>query len=308
MTYKAYVKGQLVDDTDASISIFDSAVLIGDSVLEVTRTFHHRLFRWDAHRDRLLRSIKGARLALNMSVGELDEVTQQFLEANLSDLADDDEAAVGHLVSRGDMGLVREATDSTFLMSFVPASKPLSKTGCYYDTGRHVVTPPTRHMHPSTVDPKIKYRSRLHFAIADAEAKLVDPEAIPLMLDHQGNLAEGTGWNFFVVSGGELHTPTTRNILAGISRMTTIELARDAGLIVHERDIQLYDAQTADEAFLTATSLCMMPVTRFNGQPIGDGQTGPVTRRLMKIWREHVDFDFVAHAKRAVSGTFAPTG
>ena len=179
----------------------------------------------------------------------------------------------------------------------------------YYEAGRHVVTPPTRHMHPLTCDPKIKYRSRLHFSIADAEARLVDPEAIPLMLDHGGNLAEGTGWNFFIVRDGELHTPTTRNILAGVSRQTTMELAQDMGIPVRQIDLQSYDAQTADEAFLTATSLCMVPVTRFNGQPVGDGRPGPITNKLMERWKEHLKFDFVEHARRSaelaakVSGT-----
>ena len=118
------------------------------------------------------------------------------------------------------------------------------------------------------------------------------------MLDHGGNLAEGTGWNFFVVRNEELHTASERNILAGVSRATTIELAREMGIVVHERDLQPYDAVAADEAFLTATSLCMMPVTRFNGQPVGDGKPGPVTRRLMERWHQYLAFDFIGHARR----------
>jgi branched-chain amino acid aminotransferase len=182
-------------------------------------------------------------------------------------------------------------------MYFFPLTTLQGRTAHYYDAGRHVVTPPTRHSHPLTLDPKIKYRSRLHFAIADAEARLVDPEAIPLMLDLDGNLAEGTGWNFFLVRKGELLTPAERNILAGISRQTTIELATKDGIRVIERDLQPYDALNADEAFITATSLCLMPVTRFNGQPIGEGRPGPMTRRLMSLWKEYLNFDFEAQAK-----------
>ena len=295
---QVYINGEMVPEEEARISIFDSAVLIGDSVIETARTFHRKLFRWQEHRDRLLRSIKAARMNFGLTTEELDRVTQQFLEDNLPTLEDGDEGGVGHLVSRGRMGLVLPPTESTFVMYFYPLAPGLKKKAAYYDKGLHVVTPPTRHMHPLTVDPKIKYRSRLHFSLADAEARLVDPEALPLMLDHQGNLAEGTGWNFFVVHRGEVLTPTERNILQGVSRLTTIELARGLGLTVREMDLQPYHAATADEAFMTSTSLCMMPVTRFNGQQIGEGRPGPCTLRLMERWKEYVDFDFVAHARR----------
>lgn len=295
---QVYVNGEMVPEEEARISIFDSAVLIGDSVIETARTFHRKLFRWPEHRDRLVRSIKAARMNFNLTTEELDRVTQKFLDDNLPTLEEGDEGGVGHLVSRGRMGLVLPPTESTFVMYFYPLSTGLKAKAAYYDKGLHVVTPPTRHMHPLTIDPKIKYRSRLHFSLADAEARLIDPEALPLMLDHQGNLAEGTGWNFFVVNRGEVLTPSERNILQGVSRLTTIELARGLGMTVRETDIQPYHATTAAEAFMTATSLCVMPVTRFNGQAIGDGRPGPCTLRLIERWKEYVDFDFVAHAKR----------
>ncbi|MFN0168480.1 MAG: aminotransferase class IV [Bryobacteraceae bacterium] len=292
-----YIDGELVPEGEAKISVFDSAVLIGDSIQEVCRTFKRKLFRWPDHRNRMLRSIKAARLDFPMPAEELDRVTEDFLQRNLPTLAEREEAGVGHLVSRGRLGLVLPPTTSTFVMYFYPMSTFLWKTAKYYRTGRHVVTPLTRHMHPLTMDPKIKYRSRLHFSLADQEARLVDPEAIPLMLDHEGNLAEGTGWNFFLVRDGAVLTPTPRNILAGISRLTTIELARSLGLEMKECDLTPYDAATADELFYTATSICIMPVTRFNGQTVGDGKPGPVTRRLMDRWKEYLDFDFEAHAE-----------
>ena len=301
MKRKVYIDGEMIPEDEAMISVFDSSVLVGDSVMELARTFHHKFFRWPLHRDRLLRSIKGARMSFGLTPSELDHVTQEFLEANLPTIEADDEAFVGHLVSRGNMGLVQPASPSTFVMYCFPTSVVLKEKARYYETGRHVVTPLSRHMHPMTMDPKIKYRSRLHFSIADAEAQLVDPEAIPLLLDHAGNLAEGTGWNFFVVRDGKLHTPTERNILAGVSRQTTIELAREMGITVVERDLQPFDAQNADEAFLTATSVCMMPVTTFNGQKIADGQPGPVTRKLLERWQQFLDFDFMAHAQRAAT-------
>lgn len=292
-----YVNGQYVPEEEAKLSLFDSACLIGDSIQEVCRTFGRKIFRWNDHRDRMYRSIKAARLPFDRKPAELDKVTQEFLERNLPTLEPGDEAGIGHLVSRGVLPLVLPATSTTFAMYFFPISTGVRRVAKYYGSGRHVVTPFTRHMHPLTMDPKIKYRSRLHFSLADAEARLVDPEAIPLMLDHEGNLAEGTGWNFFIVRNGELRTPTERNILAGISRLTTIELAKQAGIPARECDLTAYDGATADEAFYTATSICMMPVTRFNGQPVGDGVPGPVTRRLMDAWKDYLQLDFESQAE-----------
>jgi len=153
---QVYVNGEMVPEEEARISIFDSAVLIGDSVIETARTFHHKLFRWPEHRDRLLRSIKAARMTLGMTTEELDRVTRKFLEDNLPTLEDGDEGGVGHLVSRGRMGLVLPPTETTFVMYFYPLSTGLKAKAAYYDKGLHVVTPTTRHMHPLTIDPKIK--------------------------------------------------------------------------------------------------------------------------------------------------------
>ena len=139
-----YVNGEMVPEEEARISIFDSAVLIGDSVIETARTFHRQLFRWPEHRDRLLRSIKAARMSFGLTTEELDRVTQEFLEENLPTLEEGDEGGVGHLVSRGRMGLVLPPTESTFVMYFYPLSPGLKAKAGYYDKGLHVVTPPTQ--------------------------------------------------------------------------------------------------------------------------------------------------------------------
>ena len=105
MKRKVYIDGEMIPEDEAAISVVDSAVLVGDSVMELARTFHHKIFRWPLHRDRLLRSIKGARMTFGMTPSELDQVTQEFLETNLPTIEADDEAFVGHLLSRRNMGL-----------------------------------------------------------------------------------------------------------------------------------------------------------------------------------------------------------
>jgi branched-chain amino acid aminotransferase len=137
----------------------------------------------------------------------------------------------------------------------------------------------------------MKYRSRMHFYLADHEARLVDPDASALLLDLAGNVTETGGANFLIVERGTIVSPTTANTLPGISRATVIELAAKLGIPFAERDIQVHSVMNADEAFTASTPYCLMPVTKINGVPIGDGRPGPMVRRLLAAWNEEVGLD-----------------
>jgi branched-chain amino acid aminotransferase len=157
-----------------------------------------------------------------------------------------------------------------------------------------MITPSVRRTPPESLSPRVKTHNYLNLIAGDLEVRAQDPEAWAVLLDTRGNLAEGLGSNVFLVRGGTLETPREQMVLAGISRDTVISLAREAGLRVVERDIDLYDAYTADEAFLTSTSLCICPVQSINGARIGTAAVpGPVTRQLTEAYSRFVDFDFV---------------
>jgi branched-chain amino acid aminotransferase len=159
----------------------------------------------------------------------------------------------------------------------------------------------SRAIPPQALDARIKNRSRMAYTLAEMEVKLVDPQAQGILLDIDGNVAENKGGNFFIVSEGLLKTPTTRNALAGLSRATVLELAADLGIPTQVVDFQLYDIYTADEAFFTSTPYCIMPATRINGLPVGDGQVGSVTQRLLAAWSERVGMDIVGQAMRQLA-------
>ena len=112
-----------------------------------------------------------------------------------------------------------------------------------------------------------------------------------LLLDDDGFLAEGTGDNFFLVRDGELLTPEPRNVLRGVSRAYVIELARGLGIPCRETNLELFDAINADEAFVTATPFCMLPVSEVQGQSLGDGGRGPITQAILSAWSESVGVD-----------------
>jgi branched-chain amino acid aminotransferase len=137
----------------------------------------------------------------------------------------------------------------------------------------------------------MKYRSRMHYYLADKEAQMVDPEAMALLLDLNGNLTETSSSNFLIVERGTIVSPTTTNTLPGISRAVVIELAGKLGIPFVERDLQVCNAINADEAFTSSTPYCLMPVTRINGVPIADGKPGPIFRRIIEAWSREVGVD-----------------
>jgi branched-chain amino acid aminotransferase len=118
-----------------------------------------------------------------------------------------------------------------------------------------------------------------------------------LLLDPDGFIAEGTGDNFFIVKDNVVYTPEGRNILRGISRQYIFELCENNGLKCIEKNLDQYDAYTADEAFMTGTPFCILPVTYFNGVAIGDAAMGRVTKKLLDLWSGNVGVDIIQQIK-----------
>src|SRR4029078_8927067 len=151
-----------------------------------------------------------------------------------------------------------------------------------------LVPPSILHVPPHGYAPKMKYRSRMHYYLADKEAQLVDPDAAALLLDLAGNVTETSGSNFPSVERGTIVSPTLVNTLPGISRATVIELAAKLGIPFVEKDIQVHSVMNAGEAVTTSTPYCALPATNLNAVAIGDGKPGPIWRRLMTAWSELV--------------------
>ena len=299
-----HISGRLVPEAEATISIFDSAVMLGDTVTESSRTFNHKPYRLEQHIQRLYRSLKVARINSGMSAEELLNRTLELLEANLATTRPEDDVWIVHNISRG---LSRPCPDPTqrhpaTIMIFTD-HLDLRGWSRFYAEGCHAVTPPSRIVPSQALDARIKNRSRLSYTLADQEARLVDPDAQCVILDIHGNVAENKGGNVFCVRDGEILTPTTANCLAGESRATVLELAQQLGIPAREVLLQPYDLYTADEVFFTSTPYCLMPATKFNGLPVGDGTVGPIARQLLAGWSQLVGLDIVAQAKAQCDDT-----
>jgi branched-chain amino acid aminotransferase len=130
----------------------------------------------------------------------------------------------------------------------------------HYVEGAVLVIPSTRRIPPQCLESKAKITNKMNHNIASFEAKQVDPEAIPLMLDMDGNVSESSAHNFFLVSGGKIYTPGNKNVLDGITRETLFSLAKELKIEFAEANLTPYDIYNAEEAFLASTSPTIVPV------------------------------------------------
>jgi len=300
----AYFNGQIVPENEVRISFRDRGFKYGDAVFDMTRTFGHRVFRLKEHIERFYSSLRYVRIDPGMSAKEMIRLSEEVLERNMHLLGPDDDYWLGQRVSRGVDGAPGEAPERsgpTVIIECTPL--PLASRARLYRDGIDVVVPPTRRTPPESLSPRAKTHNYLNMIVGEMEAKAEDPEVWAVLCDTNGNLAEGIGSNIFVVKDGVIRTPLARYVLPGISRQTAIDMAGECGVPVRETDIDLFDAYTADEVFLTSTSLCVCPVRTVNGAVIADGQVpGPVTKRLIDAYCRHVDFDFVGQYLRRLNG------
>jgi branched-chain amino acid aminotransferase len=297
-----YLNGKFVPEKEARISIYDSALMFGDMVFDMTRSFNGQQFLLRQHLERLYRGLKMLRIPIKETIAEMEALVYKTMEMNQPAFLPTDEHRMLINVSRGPLASYKMVFDGKLEPTVVIADFPVKWTVAalahFFDDGIHAVTPNQRAIPAQLLEPKVKNRSRMHYIMANLEVSLVDdPNAWALLLDPDGFVAEGTGSNFFIVSDGKLVTPEPRNILRGTRRGYLLELARKLGIPTAETNIELYDVINADEAFFTSTAFSMLPCTRINGLIIGEGRTGPVFSRLLAAWSEEVGVDIPTQTK-----------
>jgi branched-chain amino acid aminotransferase len=297
----AYLNGQFVPEAEARVSIFDSGVMYGDMVFEMTRTFHQQPFRLREHLERLQGSLRFLEIDCGLSLDELERLTLETLARNLPTEASDVDWHIRHDISRGPLELyacaLPEGERPTIVMSCWPLIKHLGRFAANYEHGVQVIVSPQRALPATLIDPRAKTRSRAHFQLAALHARRQGAAVWPVLADPDGYLAEGPSWNIFLVKDGVLLSPTPRSILHGVSRSITLDAAARLGIPVRETDLDREAGLQADEVFCTATSFGLVHAASFEGRTLGTGGPGPIYQRLFAAWKEVVGLDFVAQAR-----------
>jgi branched-chain amino acid aminotransferase len=279
-TNHIYINGKFVPSEEAAVSVFDHGFLYGDGVFEGIRAYGGRVFRLKEHVRRLFDSAQAIMLCIPMSQEEMSEaILETMRKNNLKD------GYIRPIVTRGvgDLGL--DPVKCSAATVLIITKEWGAMYGNLYEIGLTAVTVTVRRNAPDALPPNIKSLNYLNNILAKIEANIKGGnEAI--ILDAHGRISEGSGDNIFIIKGGKIFTPYTINNLKGITREAVIDLAKEKGYQVLERDLGLFDLYTGDEVFVTGTAAEVAPVTKVDGRIIGNGKPGQITMALMTVFRE----------------------
>ncbi len=278
---RIYIDGKFYAEADAKVSVFDHGLLYGDGVFEGIRFYNGRVFRLEEHLERLWDSARSICLDVPISMPEMTEALLETIRQN--DLRD---GYIRLVLTRGvgNLGLnpVQCKRPSVIIIA---ATIALYSTEVY-EKGLTVVTCATRRTNPGALNPAVKSLNYLNNVMARIEANLAGADEA-LMLNDQGNVAECTADNIFIIKHGQIFTPPiSAGALRGITRAVAFQIAAELGIKITETDITRHDVFVADECFLTGTAAEVIPVIKADGRLIGTGKPGPIGTRMIARFRE----------------------
>ncbi len=288
-----YINGEFFHRNEAKISVFDSGFLVGDGIWEGIR-LHHGVFAFlDRHLDRLFAGAK----AIDLEIGTREEIVAA-LRATVDANEMDDNVHVRLMITRGNKKTPSQHPSNNIggpNVVIIAEHKKADPT--VTAEGISLFTATVRRPGPDVLDQNLNCHSKLHEVIALIQAVGAGADEA-LMLDVNGAVATCNATNFFIIRRGEVWTSTGFYNLPGITRALVIETARAAGITVLEKDFSLTDVYAAEEVFVTGTFGGLTPVREVDGRSIGDGSgtIGPMTKRLIGLYRDAIDAD-VAHAQ-----------
>lgn len=281
-TVLLYLNGQLVPRADAKVSVFDSGFLLGDGVWEGIRLHRGRWAFLEEHLDRLADALRAIDLDPGLDRAGFRDALERVRVANHMV----DAAHARLMVTRGTKSRPFQhpalSRSGPTVAIIVEHSRP-----CRPRPVRLATVPQVRGL-PHSQDPKLNTHSKLNCVLAAIAAEKAGADEA-LMLDVHGFVNTTNACNFFVVRGEEVWTSTGDYCLPGITRAKTIEVCREAGIPVRERNFSLSETHSADEAFLTGTFGGQVPVGSIDGRTLGEGGEGPLTRRIRALYEALVE-------------------
>jgi branched-chain amino acid aminotransferase len=271
-----YINGKLVSKDNASISVWDHGLLYGDGVFEGIRAYDGVVFKLKEHIDRLYESAHYIRLKIPITKEQMSQAVLQTLRQNRLK-----NSYIRLLVTRGvrDLGLnPTTCSNPSIVIITEPATSGEEKVTKLL--GVSAIISSIRRDPVDATSHEVKSLNYLNSVLARWEA--IDAGVNDaIMLDTQGFVSEATAENIFIVTKGQLATPSTDSaILHGVTRQRVIEIAEDLGYVISERRVTPFELINAEEIFMTGTLAEIIPILKVNGRNIGSGKVGPITARI----------------------------
>ena len=300
---KVWINGQLLPESEAKVPIYDSALMFGDTVFEMTRSFNKDHFLLNEHIDRLIASAEFVEIKMPYSKDQILDAIEEVTEYHDNIFTSDDEHRLMINLTRGLLGIYENNVDfpvkgPILTIANFPLKWTVSGMSDYFSNGIHAVVSNQKMIPDFLLNAAVKNRSRLHYMMANIDVSKMNLErAWALLEDPEGNICEGTGSNVFFVKDQELFTPKPKNMLRGISRQYLIELAKDNGIKVFEEDITKEDIPNFTEAFFTATPFCMVPCYKINDHKLEFRKKDSIYNYLLDKWSSSVDIEIESQIK-----------
>ncbi|KAK3063471.1 hypothetical protein LTS18_000148 [Coniosporium uncinatum] len=281
----AYIEGEIVLLGEARIPLLDQGFMHSDLTYDVPSVWDGRFFRLDDHLTRLESSCKKMRLQLPLPREQVKKILVEMVAK--SGIRD---AFVEIVVTRGLKGVRGSAPGEVFknnlymwiepyLWVMEPEMQPVG--------GKAIVARTVKRISPGSFDPTVKNLQWGDLTRGLFEA--IDRNAVyPFLTDGDANLTEGSGFNIVLIKDGVLYTPD-RGVLEGVTRKSVIDVAKACGFEVRIEFVPTELAYTCDEILMCTTAGGIMPITELDGQPVGDGKVGPITK---KIWDGYWDIHY----------------
>jgi branched-chain amino acid aminotransferase len=294
----AYLNGSFLPQDQAHLSLHDAGFVLGATVTDLCRTFRHRPYRLADHLDRFRRSCEKALVPQPVPDDELARIADRLVGHNVRLIGPGQDLAVVFFATPGPVGYYLgqpggpgEGPPTLGAHTF---PLPFARYAPLFEHGARLVVPAVRHVPAASIDPRIKQRSRLHWWLADRQARAAEAGASALLLDPEGHVTETASANFLAVLGGVVVSPPHTSVLGGVSLQVVRELCAELGIPFAERPLTVGDCLSASEAMLTSTPYCVAGVRSINGTPLP--WPGPVFERLLGAWSRRVGLDVRAQA------------
>jgi len=277
-----YLNGDLIPRSQAKLSPFDHGFLYGYGIFETMRSYDGSIFRLDRHLARLHHAAGILGIASKLTAFNLEKACHNVLKAN--NLTD---ARLRLTVTAGEGDMIPNPDTCKGITIFIAAQKLVPPLPESYQRGYAAILSSHRRNSQSQLS-RLKSTSYLENFLARQEARSAGVNEV-VLLNEKGFVTEGSSTNIILAGEDMLITPSTESgALPGITRQAVLELAQSMGIMPVVRQIEIGELLKANEAFLTSSTIEIMPLTRLDNKPIGSGKPGPVTQKLMSSYQKLV--------------------
>ncbi len=292
----AWIHNQFVPQNEAVLNLHDAGFVMGATVTDMSRTFSHKLFLLEEHIRRFISNCESCCINIKSNEIELRKIAEELVHKNSLQIESKDDLALVMFATPGPiafyLGGQGGAGDGTPTLGMHTFKLPLKRYRSWIENGVELQTVSVRQPSPQSINPMIKQRSRMHWYLADREAKKISANAQAILLDENGFLTETAAANLVIIKdlgGFQLITPRHEKVLDGIALQMIKKFANHSGFPFLEADILPEQVSPNDGAIITGSTFCFASVKSINGTNLN--RSAIIMQKLLDFWQKEVNIN-----------------